>query len=221
MSRVAICFSGLPRLTHIMTTVRWQQYIKKYNADVFIHTWILDQDTQKNTVDKLVSYFNPKVIKLESSRTYPLDQYSQRIWPTVIPYNVFSAYASIYESMKLANNYAFLQKFEYDYVIRARFDVLVDNLNLEPVEGIAVPDDPDKHGLKFKYRGIDLFGINDLVAYGNQKYMTLYSNVIKHMQDLYHGEGVDMCSELFLTSNLIRQNVPIVFRPFKTTIIRR
>lgn len=221
MTRVAICFSGLPRLTHIMPTTRWQQYIKKYNADVFIHSWILDNESRKDNVDRITSLFNPKIMKLEKSRVYPLEHYNQRIWSTVIPYNVFSAYASIYECMKLVNNYSALNNFNYDYVIRARFDVAVDNLNLEPVEGVAVPDDPDKHCLKFNYRGLELFGINDLVAYGNQHFMTLYSNVFENIHNLYHGEGVDMCSELFLTSNLVRQQVPIVFRQFKTNIVRR
>lgn len=221
MAKVAICFSGLPRFTHVMPSVRWQQYIRKFNADVFVHTWILDDESRKDTVGKINSYFNPKVLKLEKSRNYPLDQFSQRVWSTVIPYNVFSAYASIYECMKLVNNFSYLNNFQYDFVIRARFDVLVDNLNLEPVIGVAVPDDPDKHCLKFNYRGQDLFGINDLAAYGNQHFMTLYSNVFENLHNLYHGENVDMCSELFLTSNLVRQNVPIVFRPFKTAIIRR
>lgn len=219
--KVAICFSGLTRLSHSMTIKRWQHYIKNYNADVFIHSWASEEIHRKDTVGKVVSYFSPKIFKLEKPREYPLHEYANRIWPTVIPYNVFSAYASIYECMELVNNYSAVNNIEYDYVIRARFDVLVDNLNLEPVEGVAVPDDPDKHCLKFKYRNIDLFGINDLVAYGSQKSMTLYSNVLNHISDLYHGEGVDMCSELFLTSNLLRQEVPVSFRAMRTTIVRR
>lgn len=219
--RVAICFSGLPRLSHLMTIKRWQHWIKNYNADVFIHSWAPEEIDKKDTIGRIVSYFSPKIFKLEESRVYPLNEYAQRIWPTVIPYNVFSAYASIYECMELVNNYSNSNSFEYDFVVRARFDVLVDNLNLEPVEGVAVPDDPDKHCLKFRYREFDLFGINDLVAYGSQKNMTLYSNVLNYMQDLYHGEGVDMCSELLLTSNLVRQGVPVSFRGMRTTIVRR
>ena len=221
MTKVAICFSGLPRLTHSMPIIKWQNYIKKYNADVFVHTWITDEDIRIDVKDQIISLFDPKVIKLEPLREFSLETYNQRLLPSVIPYHVFSSFTSIYESMKLVNDYSLLNEFEYDFVVRARFDVMVNDLNLESVNGVAVPDDKNKHKLKFKYKDLDLFGINDLVAYGNQQYMTLYSNTIDYIHFLYHEEKVDMCPELFLTANLIRQNVPIIFRPLQTEIIRR
>ena len=219
--KVAICFSGLPRLDSPISIKKWQYYINLYNADVFVHTWVLDESEKNDTIDKIVSYFKPKIFKLEKSRDYPLHEYKHRVWPNLVPYNVFSAFAGIYECMELVNKYSTANKFEYDYVIRARFDIFVDNLTLDPINGIAVIDDPSKHCLKFRYRGLDLFGISDIFAYGSQQNMNLYSNVSNHIHTLYHGEGVDMCSELLLTSNLVRQGVSISFQPIQAVLVRR
>lgn len=220
--RVAISFSGLPRLFFEQTWIRWQSIIKRYDADVFIHCWTDGKD-QDDIFDRLVGIYDPKIIKFEQSRHFPLHEYQERIWPTVIPYNVFSAYASIHESMRLVNEYSKQNDIRYDHVIRARHDVLVDNLDLIPLDdrSVGVPDDPDKFVLKFKYRDQDLWGINDLLAYGSQDSMTVYADVINQISQLYHGEGVDMCSELLLTSHLIKSGMRIDFKPMRTRIIRR
>lgn len=220
MTNVAICFSGLSRLSCDLTINRWQEYIKKYTADVFIHTWASDISDAKNTRLKLIELFNPRALKYEQPRKYPVEEYQERVWWSVVPYNVFSAYASLYESTNLAVQYAKNKNFKYDYIVRARFDVLVDDLVLEPTNSIVISNDHGKHLIKFRYKDLTLTGLNDLFAYGTQDAMIEYSSVIDHIQTLYTIDGVDMCSELFLSAHLFKQNIPVTLKYYKTTMIR-
>lgn len=221
MSSVAISFSGLPRFPSSYPTNKWREIINKYNADVFVHTWIKNKDEQNLVIDRILHLYNPKVLKYEPPRSFNTENYYDRIWPTVNPYNVFSSFTSIYESMKLINEYTKTKNFSYEYVIRARFDVVVSDLELKPVDGVAIPDVPAKQILKFKYKEKDMWGIDDLAAFGSQEVMTKYSNTIENLDQLYLNEKVDMCPEIILTANLASQSIPIVFNPMKTKIVRR
>ena len=219
--RVAVCFSGLPRLHAHNAILAWHRIISKYSADVFIHTWI--NTDQHNSIDnRLAGEFKPKILKYEPLRKLNVDMFTDRIWPTADAYRMLSGFIGIRESIGLAIQYAEHQHFEYDFIIRGRFDVAVDTFELEPVEcnGVVVPDDPDKHGLQFTYRGEQLWGINDLIAYGSSQAMHLYSITDQHMHSLYRDEGVDVCPEIFLTASLKKQQVPIMFQKINHHIVR-
>lgn len=220
MPKVAVCFSGLPRITSNITVQQWQHYIEKYNADVFIHTWVSDNSELDNARRKFTELFKPIVVKYEQPRQYPIEEYQERVWWSVVVYNVFSAYAGIYESNNLAIQYSKQKGFEYDYIIRARFDVLTEGLTLEPTNGVVITSDHNKHRIKFNYRDLTLTGLNDLVAYGSPSAMAVYSDVINHIPVLYKEDGVDMCSEILLSAHLFKQDIPVELKPIKTTIVR-
>jgi hypothetical protein len=216
--KVAISFSGLPRLSAQIAIDNWLKIIDQYHADVFIHTWV---DQNNGLDDKLIPIFKPKILKYEPSRLLDVREFTQRIWPTADAYRMLSGFTSIYESMNLVEKYSQHQNFIYNIVIRARFDVNVENLILEPiVDGIVIPDDPDKHVLKFTYNEKNVWGINDLFAYGPMSLMRAYATTNLHMHQLYR-EGVDVCPEIFLTANLMKQQIPIIFKPISQYIVRR
>ena len=218
--RVAVCFSGLPRLNAHRALLAWHRMITRYQADVFVHTW-LTGDEDRHWIDRRVAgEFKPKLLKYEPMRALDVSMFTERIWPTADAYRMLSGFTSINESIALATNYAAHLGFVYDFVIRARFDVEIDHLDLEPVDGVVVPDDPDKLGLVFTYRGERTWGINDLVAYGKQQMMQLYAVTNQHMLSLYRDEGVDVCPEIFLAASLKKQRVPVDFRPIPHRIVR-
>lgn len=221
MTRVAIHFSGTPRLFNRLCINRWQEHIRTYNADVFIHQWLPFDSKRTNTYDQLVNLFGPKVIKLEPMRFYNTDIYKDRIRWSVVPYNVLSLFTSVYESMNLVNHYSYTKGFEYDYVIRARTDVFIPEINLTPVEGVVIPNDSSKHCLTFSYMEQNTHGVNDVFAYGSQSAMTMYSSTIKYIEKLYLEENVDMCSEIFLRATLMKRGIPIDFKNIPYILFRR
>jgi hypothetical protein len=221
MARVAIAFGGLPRVRLGAVAFRWRDIIEKYDADVFVHTWVQPDDPIGLVgVEQIKYLYDPLVLKGEPARSFPMHEYQDRVWNTVKPFNVLSMFASIKEGIHLASDYAAARGFQYDYIIRSRFDVLATLLELEPAAGVVVPDDPDKSVLKFKYRGEELCGVNDLLAYGNHDAMMAYASTIDEIPSLYHDEEVGMCAEVLLTASLFKKAMPIVPRPIKTFIVR-
>lgn len=218
--KVAICFSGLTRASSNLAIQKWQYYIKKFQADVFVHTWVSNNNELKNSRNILTELFEPKIVKYEKPRIYPIEEYQERVWWSVVVYNVFSAYTSIYESNNLAVQYSTKKGFEYDYVIRARLDVLVSEFDLLPTAGVVISNDHGKHLIKFRYKDLTITGLQDFFAYGSQQAMSVYSDVINHIPTLYKDDGVDMCSELFLGAHMFKQKMPVELKPIKTSIIR-
>ena len=205
--KIAICFGGLPRLTS-ETEKTWLDFITKYNADVFVHTWIVSQYTRNHIVKNLINVIKPKQLMLEPVKNFDISSFTERIWPyRSNPQNVLSMWYSINQSIQLCLNY----DETYDIICRARFDWLCSNLELINALGLIVPDDPGLSGHHFKYKGQSYIGHNDQFGYSSPEIMSIYSDTFNKINQLYN-EGVDFCSELFLTANMISEQIPITYQ---------
>jgi len=208
MLKVAVCFAGLPRL-YENTVPNWKKFIKKYNADVFVHTWT---ETEKN-IKPIQTAFGPIQLMFEKQLDFDTKLYVDRIWPhRSKPSNVLSMWYSINRSIDLCNNYSIEKNINYDIVCRARFDWEFDDIELIPQDGITVPDDPGLSGHNFTYYSKPYVGHNDQFGYGDINSMTEYANTFNNIPNLYKNAGVDFCSELFLTAHLIELNIPVNYQ---------
>lgn len=100
---------------------------------------------------------------------------------------------------------------DYDIICRARFDWWFGGLVLEHNAGLTVPDDPGLSGHRFTYRGQHYIGHNDQFGYGNRSVMQKYLETFDRIPWLY-SDDVDFCSELFLTANMISNNIPVTYQ---------
>jgi hypothetical protein len=220
--KYAVAFHGLPRIANRDSVQKWQEIISAYQADVFIHSWC-DKPDMPDTQKALIETFNPVKIHLEPSRDFGInnDDYPRRVFPTVVPYNVFSAHASFKESMRLLNEYSKVTSKIYDFVIKGRFDVIPGHLEFDYPNCITVPVDPLLMMKKQVWRTYkEVYAINDLIAIGPQHLMELYANSIDFLDYFYTVDGLDMCSELMIGANLARQHVPVVQRLGIPVIVR-
>lgn len=212
MPKIAICFAGLPRLTS-ETETTWQRFIDKFEADVFVHTWLVSPNTSDIINRQVVKILRPKLLITEPAKTFNVARYeSRRIYPhRSEPPNVLSMWYSIKESINLCLNYNIEKQINYDIVCRARMDWWCPNLEiLENVTNtITIPDDPGLSGHRFKFKNIPYTAHNDQFGYGKPELMSMYATTFDHIPFLYTDELVDFCSELFLTSNLINYNIPV------------
>jgi hypothetical protein len=207
MPRVAVCFAGLPRLNHA-TVVKWQQFINKYNADVFVHTWQETTAIRPQIVNHIAEAFAPKQLIIEPVRQFNTARFSTRIWPhRSQPGNVLSMWYSISRSVGAALNWD-----QYDIVCRARFDWWCDSIELTDCTGLTVPDDPGLSGHHFTYKGEHYIAHNDQFGYGSADVMQTYASTYDRIPWLYSDDGVDFCSELFLTANMISYNIPVTYQ---------
>ena len=211
--KIAICFAGLPRIKS-ETEITWRKFIERYDADVFVHTWLLDGISRDQVNKQIVNSLAPTLLLTEQSRKFNTSLYSERIWPhRSEPTNVLSMWYSIKESINLCLTYSNETNIKYDIICRARFDWLCDNLELQQNDNaITVPNDVGLSGHRFKYKGRAYTAHNDQFGYGNPEYMALYADTFNQIPFLYANEYMGFCSELFLTSNLLSHNILIEYQ---------
>jgi len=210
MSKVAICFAGLPRLTDI-TYQSWRRLMDQHDTHIFVHTWAADSNDMQKVKESVSGMYDPRVMIVEQFRQFETDIYSSdRIWAyRSEPKNVLSMWYSIAQSIGLADTYAQRHGITYDYICRARFDWWCDKITLEPFDGLTVPDDPGLGGHNFQHRGVWRVAHNDQFGYGNLSVMRDYAETFHRIPWLYTTDAVDFCSELLLTTNMLTKRIPV------------
>lgn len=211
MAKVALCFAGLPRLGPV-SSASWRRLTDQHDTDVFVHTWNASPYGNMNAIkDAIAAEFAPKVMIVENTREFETDIYSpDRIWAyRSEPRNVLSMWCSISQSIGLADQYSRITNTNYDYVCRARFDWYCEQITLEPFDGLTVPDDPGLSGHNFQHRGIWRVAHNDQFGYGSMAVMRDYADTFPRIPWLYSEDGVDFCSELLLTANMLTKGIPV------------
>ena len=206
MSTLALCFAGLPRITDT-STASWRRLIDQHDTDIFVHAWATDAELVRNWIG---ATYAPVEMIVDAPQQFDTSRYVNRIWAyRSEPRNVLSMWYSIAQSLTLADRYAHAQRKTYDYVARARFDWHCDQFMLEPYDGLTVPDDPGLCNHHFQHRGQWYVAHNDQFGYGSMHVMRDYGETFSRIPWLYSADGIDFCSELFLTTNMITKRIPV------------
>ena len=205
--KVAVCFAGLPRFTRARLT-NWQtNLIKKYDAEVFVHTW----NTGPGILSDLSQHIQPTGLIIEPLQTFDTRQFKERVWPhRSNPNSVLSMWSSINKSFGLAFEWAEQQNITWDIMIRARWDWEFDQIDLIRDNAIHVPFDPGLSGHLFSLENQVVCAHNDQFAWGPADQMRIYSSLYDHISWLYES-GVDFCSEVLLTAHLINHRIDITY----------
>lgn len=208
MPKVAVCFAGLPRFIPA-SIVKWRSFVVEYSADVFVHTWAVDTYQVQVIKEQLHSIFCPTQTIIDLPKNINTARYTERIWAyRSEPRNVLSMWYSIQQALNLALK----SGRSYDIICRARFDWWCEHIDLYQQLNLTVPDDPGLCNHHFTYLGDWYVGHNDQFGYGSPAVMQKYSETFDQIPWLYNEAGVDFCSELFLTANMIRENIPITYQ---------
>jgi len=209
--KVAVCFAGLPRFTPSRLQ-NWQtNLIKKYNAQVFVHSW----NTNSQLLLDLQQYIQPTGLIIEPLQTFDTSLYKERVWPhRSNPNSVLSMWASINKSFDIAFKYAAQNNFSWDIMIRARWDWEFDRIDLVIDDSIHVPVDLGLAGHLFSYNGETVCAHNDQFAWGSADNMKTYSSLYHHIAELYEA-GIDFCSEVLLTAHLKNHTIEIAYDNIK------
>lgn len=217
MVKIALCFAGLPRLTP-ETEISWQRFLDRYDVDVFVHTWAVNPMTPELINMHIVKILSPKLLVTSPARVFNTSLYTKRIWPhRSEPKNVLSMWYSINQSINLCLAYSKEKQINYDIVCRARLDWWCSNLDIvQNDDVITVPYDMGLSGHRFKYNSTTYTAHNDQFGYGCQKFMSEYASTFYRIPTMYLDDTIDFCSELLLTTNLIKCNIPIAYQPHLT-----
>lgn len=203
---VAVTFSGLPR-SPLQGLSSWQGLIAEYNADVFMHLW----DTGDGDAQRLVEIFRPVKHVIEPLRSFDTSCYTDRLQHSN-PFNVFSMWTSISESINLALGHGQ----QYDTIVRARTDVGFDSFKFLDVHGVVIPGKPAE---VYEYQGKRYNGWHDMMAYGDPASMRAYADTLYALPGIY-AEGSPFFSEFFLSTHLFRTKTNTTHHAVFADVIR-
>ncbi len=147
--RVALCLSGQARFLPLsVEKLKWGVLEKNPDVDVFLHTWFSEDQAGKNyssaqpaqdsvvgtahpdTVRILLERYKPKKYVIEPQREFPI----ARTLPSPPEANqegLMSMFYSMWKANQLKQEYEDEHAFQYDCVIRTRYDLAYyDQLDL-------------------------------------------------------------------------------------------
>lgn len=192
--KIALCISG-----QLRSVAKGFEYINRNlisvaDVDVFLNFWNTDKEGLAETA---VRIYKPK--KWSSQNEFS-DQYFQRFtrrgglyWP---PRNTYHSFYSVFHCNILKKEQEILQGFDYDFIVRTRFDYALNRqfpFNLLDKDKIYIPSDRmnPEHTV-----GSDAFSI------GSSSVMDRYCSTYLYINDFYDRIGTMMINEDMLSSNL-------------------
>ena len=185
--KIALCFSGNIRDLN-ETKNFWSELIKKYNMDVYASFWDIENEELGDTLNNFLTIYTPKKYEIENYKIFKettQDLASLNVNPPTILINhlqktskAFGQLAMYYKVWK-CNMLSKQLGIEYDLVIRARTDIVLDetfeiiqnNMLNVPMGWMMCPTFPNSDGL------------NDCFAYGPPKIMDYYSFIFLQMME--------------------------------------
>jgi hypothetical protein len=211
--KVALCFSGHMRDLN-ETKNFWVELIKKYDIDVYASFWDIENAELGDTIKEFEKVYSPKRLEIESYNIFK--ETTQNIASLNIesPKNVAPMFQqtskvfgqlSMYYKVWRANMLSKQLGIEYDLVIRARIDVVLDEkFELELNEYLNVP-----MGRVEARTWSNAYGINDCFAYSNPKIMDYYSFIFLQMMEYLKAGHYAFPPEHFLSVHFSKVKIQI------------
>lgn len=244
--RIAFCISGLVRSYRETYQNFVDTLIKpntEHQIDIFISTWDVEQSNlsmvrtrqlcfggldhppiPENPLDfnDIQAKYRPVLIEVDSQidcRPPKFMDYEPDLKNLVAKINTQSFWFMLYklyacDNLRLKREK--LQGWEYDLVVRTRFDttlpdpVILANADLE---ALTIPQMP--HGPIYAH----FPWIFDAFAMGNSKVMTTYSDWINSIEELITS-GVPIQPESLLYAHLVKHEVPLNIVDFNVAFVR-
>lgn len=202
--KIAICLSGQPRWIDVGLG-NLLSVFSNYDCDYFVHTWWDNNLSRKktylssnrafvweeNTLDKIVKILHPKILMHETPKTFEI--FNDVDYETKDPNSTHSMFYSIMMSNRLKKLFELSNNFEYDLVVRCRFDIEFYNFGLD-LQNL------NRDKIYMSHVGIDF--PNDHFAISSSKNMDYYSNLFDCLGQ-YREEGFNQ----FVGERLLRYHL--------------
>lgn len=211
--KVALCFSGHMRDLNESKSF-WVNLIKKYDIDVYASFWDIENAELGDTISEFEKVYTPKRLEVESYESFKKstqDFASMQIQSpnSIDPFfqNTSKAFGqlSMYYKVWRANYLSKQLGIEYDIVVRARIDTVLDEkFELQQNNYLNVP-----MGKVQNYNWANNYGMNDCFAYGNPKIMDYYSFIYLQMMEYLKAGHYAFPPEHFLSVHFSKVHIQI------------
>lgn len=219
--RIALCLSGQARFVEQgYNEVLYPFILKDNNIDIFIHTWDINktqigsqflagdrhpvgEPITVNLIDKTLKLYNPKKHIVEPQQQFPIFPWAPNHMPGFYSKNVYSMFYSIHQSNKLKSEYEIENNFKYDWVIRSRFDIMLNSkINFNEFNNNVI-NNPNGCFNNEK-------GYTDCFAFSNSKNMDVYSDTYNYIDNCMNDSTLQLCGEYILRKWIDINNIPVV-----------
>ena len=211
--KVALCFSGHMRDLN-ETKNFWTELIKKYDIDVYASFWDIENPELGDTIKEFERVYTPKRLEVESYEVFKKTTQniaSLNIQPpnSIDPFfqNTSKVFGqlSMYYKVWRCNMLSKQLGIEYDIVIRARIDTVLDEkFELQQNNYLNVP-----MGKVRLHTWLNAYGINDCFAYSNPKIMDYYSFIYLQMMEYLNEGHYVFPPEYFLSVHFSKVHIQI------------
>lgn len=236
--KTALCISGHIRSFLDVYDTLYRYILEPYSPDVFIHTWdtigfftrgkkikghrvkMIQDDTVSPLLwSEVLEKLQPVAIYQENQRTVNLryfdkEEYTIRAYagmPSNYAYNLYS----IQKANDLRLQHQKIQGFEYDFVIRTRFD-------LEYQSNLHIDDLDVQSGSLFypSYRNGVFPELRDVFVMGSSLAVNAYANTFSHIKE-YLTTGCNFSAESLINRSLYNERITTVRVPIQFRIKRQ
>jgi hypothetical protein len=211
--RVALCFGGHMRDLN-ETKNFWTELIKKYDIDVYASFWDIENPELGDTIKEFEKVYSPKRMEVESYDVFKTStqdiaslhiqspkSIAELFQKTSKAFGQLSMYYKVWRCNMLSKQLGI----EYDLVIRARIDTVLDEkFELEINDYLNVP-----MGRVQSHTWSNAYGINDCFAYGKPKIMDYYSFIFLQMMEYLKAGHYVFPPEHFLTVHFSKIKIQI------------
>lgn len=222
--KIALCFSGHMRDLN-ETKNFWTELIKKYDIDVYASFWDIENSELGDTIKEFERVYTPKRLEVEN---YNLFKKSTQDFASMMiqsPNNIPKIFQDTSKAFgQLAMYYKIWRcnlltkqlDIEYDLVIRARIDTLLDE-NFEIIKNnmLNVP-----MGINNAPSFPNSEGMNDCFAYGTPKIMDYYSFIFLQMMEYLKNGHYLFPPEHFLAVHFTKVRIEVRYFPNYMMITR-
>jgi len=222
--KIALCFSGFIRDLE-ETKSFWNELIQKYDIDIYASFWDNENVELGDTLNNFLTIYTPKKYEVESYKIFKQTTQDIASLNVESPKNLLvhlqdsskafgqlSMYYKIWKSNMLTKQLGI----EYDLVIRARTDVVLDE-HFEIIQNnmLNIP-----MGWMSCYSFKDSDGINDCFAYANPKIMDYYSFIFLQMMEYLKAGHYVFPPEHFLAVHFSKIHIQLRYFPNYMMITR-
>jgi hypothetical protein len=221
--RVALCFSGFIRDLN-ETKAFWTELIKKYDIDVYASFWDNENFELNDTIKNFLTIYTPKKYEVESYNIFKSSTQDLASLQIESPHDLAPMFQetskafgqlSMYYKVWRCNNLSKQIGIEYDLVIRARTDTVLDeNFKIIQNNMLNVPiGNVNSHWANSE-------GINDCFAYGPPKIIDYYSFIFLQMMEYLKAGHYLFPPEHFLKVHFSKIKIQIRYFPNYMMITR-
>jgi hypothetical protein len=209
--KVAVLLTGHNRSYESTFESLKQSVLDKYDCDIYINTWDVNQPSSERQVNAtfslpnrpvnqsaLVEKYSPYLTKcnFENWENYEKNRFPNISFldrnDDVFKVNERAIYHGTYWVERLRNQWWMIQKawrlienpHQYDVIFRTRFDLQINHIQFKKAKFVVPKSEVEFHKIGTNW--------SDHMAYGESDSMEKYCNMFDHIESLYQNYNIDI-----------------------------